>query len=81
MVATVVGVGGCSGVTDSTDQPVVTGTPHLLEPTEQMVELAERQCLDDPLAKTGEIQAVDPEDPDRVLTSVVVDCAEVRAGE
>jgi hypothetical protein len=66
------------------DPPAVTSTvpadgiPHQLEPTEQMRELAERQCLDDPQLEQGEVSAVAPADPDVTLAQVVVDCAEVR---
>ena len=79
VIIMVVAVAGCSSDADKTEQPAVTGTPHLLEPTAQMIQLAEQQCVDDPTKAKGEINAVDPKDPDRVLASVVVDCAEVRA--
>ena len=64
--------------------PVVPGaptgatTPHQLEPTDQMRELAEQQCLDDPDLEVGEINAVDPNDTDQVLATVAIDCATVR---
>jgi hypothetical protein len=54
------------------------GTPHGIDPTEEMRELARRQCLDDPELAEGEINAVDPADPEQVLASVVVDCDDVR---
>jgi hypothetical protein len=56
----------------------IIGTPHQLEPTEQMQDLAEQQCLDDPDLVEGVIEAVDPSNPDLVLASVVVDCDDVR---
>lgn len=51
---------------------------HLIEPSEQMRELAEQQCLDDPTLDEGVIEAVDPERPDVVVSSIAVDCATVR---
>lgn len=54
------------------------GTPHLLQPTEQMQELAEQQCRDDPDLDQGEVVAVDPASPDQTLSQVVVDCDGVR---
>ena len=78
---------GCTGE-DATPivpgQPVETldpsgvTTPHQLEPSEQMQELAEQQCLDDPTLSVGEIRAVDPANPDQVLATVTVDCDTVR---
>ena len=53
------------------------GSGHL-EPSEQMRELAEQQCLDDPDLEQGEVNAVDSANPDEVLASVVVDCDDVR---
>jgi hypothetical protein len=73
--------GGCTGE-DAT--PIVPGepsgitTPHRLEPTEQMQELAEQQCLDDPTLSMGEVNAVDPANPDQILATVTVDCDTVR---
>lgn len=40
---------------------------------------AEQQCFDDPTAAQGIIRIVDPA-TDQVVSSVVVDCDEVRAG-
>ncbi|MEM7339237.1 MAG: hypothetical protein AAF467_11345 [Actinomycetota bacterium] len=51
---------------------------HLVDPTDQMRELAEQQCLDDPSLAEGTIEAVDPEDTDVVISSVTVDCTTVR---
>ena len=53
-------------------------TPHLLEPTDQMRELAEQQCRDDPTLSQGEVNAVDTANEEQILASVVVDCSEVR---
>jgi hypothetical protein len=73
---------GCSAeVAVPLDQlPTTTtpGTPHLLEPSEQMRLLARQQCLDDPTLDQGEVNAVDPDNPDQVLASVVIDCSTVR---
>lgn len=70
---------GCTGE-DATPIPRGTGvtTPHRLEPTEQMQDLAEQQCLDDPSLAEGVVNAVDPADTDQILASVTVDCDEVR---
>lgn len=56
-------------------------TPHLLAPSDQMRELAEQQCRDDPELEQGEVNAVDPADPDKILASVTVDCAEIETGQ
>ena len=65
--------------------PIVPGatttgptTPHQLEPTEQMRELAEKQCLDDPTLEQGVVNAVDPADEEQILSSVVVECSDIR---
>lgn len=73
-------VAGCTGDTavpieDFTDTSITT--PHLIEPSEQMRELAEQQCLDDPDLAEGVVNAVDPANPDQLLASVVVDCDDV----
>lgn len=60
------------------DQVSEEGTPHLLEPTEQMRDLARQQCREDPDLIQGEVNAVDPSDPERVLASVTIDCDTVR---
>jgi hypothetical protein len=57
----------------------IPGTPHLLQPTEQMRELARKQCLDDPTRIEGVVNAVDPGRPELILSSVTVACAEVRS--
>lgn len=72
----------CTGedVTPIGEGPLTTTvqeTPHLLEPTDEMRSLARQQCLDDPDLVQGEIRVVDPDNPDQVLASVVVDCASV----
>ncbi|MEM9134651.1 MAG: hypothetical protein AAF962_07915 [Actinomycetota bacterium] len=68
--------GGTNGIRVDGDLDSVHS---LEEPTEEMRELAEQQCLDDPELEVGEITALDPEDLDTVLASVTVDCEEVRA--
>lgn len=74
-------VAACTGE-DAT--PIVPGapttdgtTPHLIEPTDQMRELAEQQCRDDPDLEQGVVNAVDPADEEQILASVVVECADV----
>jgi hypothetical protein len=85
VLAALVSLGTASGCATDGATPIEPGsatsapaTPHLLEPTEQMRDLARQQCLDDPSLTEGVINAVDPADPDQTLVSVVVDCAEVR---
>ncbi len=82
VVVVVVTATACTGE-DAT--PIVPGatttgptTPHQLEPTEQMRELAEKQCLDDPTLEQGVVNAVDPADEEQILSSVVVECSDVR---
>ena len=80
------GAAGCSGEEavplDQLDElPSTTSmvtTPHQLAPSEQMRELARQQCLDDPELEQGEVNAVDPANPDQVLSSIVIDCDTVR---
>lgn len=76
------GVVGCGEEATPIDQTTTTAqlTPHLLEASDQMNELARQQCRDDPQLAVGEVNAVDPERPDQKLATVQVDCAEVRAG-
>ncbi len=76
------GVAGCGEEATPIDQTTTTSqlTPHLLEASDQMKELARQQCRDDPQLAMGEVNAVDPERPDQKLATVQVDCAEVRAG-
>lgn len=73
---------GCSEDATPIDKATTTSqvTPHLMEPSDQMKELARQQCLDDPGLAVGEVNAVDPQRPDQKLATVQVDCAEVRAG-
>ncbi len=52
---------------------------HSLEPTPQMEQLARQQCLDDPDAEQGYIEAVDPETGD-TISAISIDCGEVRGG-
>ena len=75
---------GCSGEEavpiDPANPPTtldLTDVTHRLEPTEQMQDLAEQQCLDDPDLDEGFVEAVDP-DTDQVMSQVTVDCDEVR---
>ena len=56
----------------------LTDVTHQLEPTDQMRDLAEQQCLDDPELDEGFVQAVDPT-TDQVMSEVTVDCADVRS--
>ncbi|MFV0524268.1 MAG: hypothetical protein ACK5RL_07200 [Acidimicrobiales bacterium] len=85
VVVIIVVLTGCTGedatpIGEVTTSTVDLGTPHLLPPNEQMEELAKQQCRDDPDLEQGEVNAVDPARPDEVISTVVVDCAEVRAG-
>jgi PBP1b-binding outer membrane lipoprotein LpoB len=66
--------------TDQTTTTTTQLTPHLLEPTDQMKELARQQCVDDPDLVQGEVNAVDPGRPDQKLATVTVTCDDVRAG-
>lgn len=85
-VAAVVIAGGCSGEEavpiDPANPPTtgvdLTDVTHSIDPTEDMRDAAEQQCLDQPELAEGYIRAVDPEDG-RVLAEVTVDCDEVRA--
>jgi len=80
LVLSVVAASGCrGGKPDFADEAPIT--PHQLEPNEQMRELAEQQCRDNPSLENGEINAVDPENPEQVLAQVVVECDEVRASD
>ena len=56
----------------------LTDVTHTLEPTAQMEQLARQQCLDDPDADQGYVEAVDPETGD-VMSTITLDCDEVRA--
>jgi hypothetical protein len=60
-----------------TTLPDLTGITHLIEPTDQMRDAAEAQCFTDDRAE-GYIEAVDAS-TGQVLSSITVDCAEVRA--
>lgn len=75
-------LGACTGEEAVPIDQITTTTPpsgaHLLEPSDQMRELAEQQCVDDPDLAVGEISAVDPLNPDEILAVVTVDCDEVR---
>lgn len=73
---------GCGEEATPIDQTTTTAqlTPHLLEASDQMKDLARQQCRDDPQLAVGEVNAVDPERPDQKLATVQVDCSEVRAG-
>ncbi len=73
---------GCSEEATPIDQTTTTAqlTPHLLDASDQMKELARQQCRDDPQLAVGEVNAVDPDRPGQKLATVQVDCAEVRAG-
>ncbi len=55
----------------------LTNVTHMLEPTDQMREAAEQQCLDDPDLAEGYVRAVSP-DTDEILAEISVDCADIR---
>lgn len=79
--------GACSGEEATPIDPAnppttavdLTDVTHQIEPTEQMQEVAEQQCLDDVSLVEGYVRAVDP-DTEAILSEVTVDCDEVRAG-
>ncbi len=83
MVSGLALLSACSGGSDGAgDEPLSDLLPdvtHFLEPTEQMRDAAEQQCLDDPDLAEGYVRAVSP-DTDEVMAELSVDCAEVRAG-
>ncbi len=51
---------------------------HSFQPTDQMRDLATQQCLDDPTKEQGVVQAADPNDSEKVIGEVVVECDSVR---
>ena len=57
----------------------LTDVTHSLQPTDEMREMAEDQCRDDPTLSEGYVRAVDP-NTDEVLAEITVDCDEVRSG-
>lgn len=61
-----------------TGVPVLEDDPNA-EAREQIRQLAEQQCLDDPTKTEGVIRIVEP-DTEQVVGEMIVDCAEVRAG-
>ncbi len=68
----------------TTSAPPVTGVPLLdddpnAEAREQIRQLAEQQCLDDPTKTEGVVRIVEPE-TEQVVGELIVDCAEVREG-
>lgn len=56
----------------------MTDVTHSLDPTPEMEQLARQQCLDDPEAGEGYIQAVNQETGE-VMAEASVDCADVRS--
>lgn len=90
VVGSILLLGACTGedATPLDELDEIDGVPggeveapnvtHALEPNDEMRDLAEQQCLDDPDLEVGEISAVDPDDPDQVLLTVTVDCADLR---
>lgn len=64
---------------DPENPPVVadlSDVTHPLQPTDEMREAAEAQCLDDPSLTEGYVRAVDPQ-TETILAEITVDCAEV----
>ncbi len=57
----------------------LTNVTHMLEPTDQMRQAAEQQCLDNPDQEVGYVKAVAPESGE-MLAELEIDCGEVRAG-
>lgn len=62
------------------DPDDMTGVTHMLEPTDQMRQAAEQQCLDSPDKEVGYVKAVSP-DTGEMLAELEVDCAQVRSQE
>lgn len=84
----VVWLSGCSGETaDPIDLRATTSVVESVplpendpnaEARQQVEDLAEQQCLDDPTADEGVIRIVEPES-NEVVGEVIVDCDEVRS--
>lgn len=74
----------CSGSSEPpVEEPSLEFLPdvtHVLEPTDQMRQAAEQQCLDDPDLAEGYVRAVSP-DTEEILAEVSIDCTDVRAAE
>lgn len=69
--------------TTTTEGPPISGVPlpeddPNAEAREQVRQLAEQQCLDDPSKTEGVIRIVEPE-TEEIVGELIVDCAEVRA--
>ncbi len=77
-------VSACGGSSEQPgDEPSLEFLPdvtHVLEPTDQMRDAAEQQCVDDPTLVEGYVRAVSP-DTEEVLAEISVDCTEVRGGD
>lgn len=79
-------LGGCGGEDatpiDPSNPPTtpidLSGVRHSLAPTQQMIDAARQQCIDDPELATGYIKAVDP-GSDEIVSDYEVDCSVVRA--
>lgn len=78
------GLAACSGESEGPADPAGAGrlpdVTHFLEPTDQMREAAEQQCLDDEELDEGYVKAVSP-DTDEILAELSVDCLEFRASK
>ncbi|MEM7273269.1 MAG: hypothetical protein AAF547_09340 [Actinomycetota bacterium] len=55
----------------------LTDVTHTMEPTPEMQDAAEQQCLDDPELAEGYVRAVDP-DTDAILAELTLPCSDVR---
>ncbi len=74
-------LGGCASEDAVPLDEFTTSTlvgAHAFEPTEQMIDLANQQCFDDPTLEEGVVKAVDPNDDDDLLGEYRVDCSTVR---
>lgn len=52
---------------------------HFFEPTDQMKDAATQQCLDDPELVEGYVKAVNPDDPDVIVSEFAIDCEQARS--
>ncbi len=79
MIVVMAGCGSDGSQSDQGDPGDITDVTHELEPTQQMRQAAEQQCIDNPDQETGYIKAVAPE-TGKILAEIELDCSEVRPG-
>lgn len=75
ILALSIGVVSCGS--SGEDGGDISEVDHSIEPTDEMRDLAEQQCLDDASKKEGVVQAADPTTGE-VLAEVKVDCEKIR---